>query len=106
MQKFFKHHALVEFFEYALFFLKRKGVNEFFFHLRRQPVNFHLIADIFEFNAHMMGITFLEMFQDIAQAGSSQADQVTGKKGLVKVIFGESKETQSQVSSPILSRTD
>ena len=71
MQEFFKHHAFVQFFQDALFFLQRQGLEKFLLHLIGEPVYFFLVADVLEFDAYMIGIALLKLGKNITECGGS-----------------------------------
>ncbi len=76
MEEFLEHNALVELFHDPALLFQGKGVQEFMLHFIGEPVDLFLFADVFELDADMTGIALLQMFEDLAQGGSAEADQV------------------------------
>ena len=55
------------------------------FHLPRQEVDFFLIADVFELDAHMFGITAGKMRQYLPKGGGAKTDQIASIEVFVEV---------------------
>src|SRR5450432_3673729 len=101
MQKFLEHDSFIQLLQYPLFFLEGERLNKFFLHFGCEPVDLFLITNIFEFDTDMMGITFLEMRQNIPETGGSQSDQISCEKRLIHILFGKSEKAQIQVGPPV-----
>ena len=106
MEEFLEHDALVELLHDAALFFQGQRVEEFAFHLGGEPVDLLLVADVFEFDADMTGIAFLQAFKDLAEGGRAQADEIAGKKVLIEVVFGKAKEGKVEVGAAVFPGAD
>jgi len=106
MEEFLEHDTLVKLFHDPLLLFQGKGVQEFLLHFVGEPVDLFLFTDIFEFDAHMVGIAFLQVPQDLPEGGCAQADEVAGKEVLIQVFFGESIESQVEIGASVFARAD
>src|ERR1700722_1629059 len=106
MKELLEEDALVKLFQDTFLFLQGKGVEEFLFHLRREPVDLFLVADVLKFDAYVVGIAFLEMGEDGPKGRRSQADEVTGEEVLVEVLFGKAVEGEVKIGAAAFSWAD
>src|SRR5262245_33974564 len=105
MQKFFEDDALVEFLQYPFLFFQGNGLEKFLFDFSCQPINFFLITDIFKLYAHMIGIAFLQMFDNIRKRSRTKADQVTSMKIFIEVCFCEAIKSELDIGATVLTLT-
>src|SRR5690348_5625066 len=106
MEEFLKHYPLVELLQNSFLFIQGNGIQKFLLHFIGEPVDLLLIADIFEFDAYMGSITVLQMLQYLPEGGSTQPNEIAGKKVLIQVLLGESVKSQIEVGATILPGTD